>query len=142
MGCRCGGTFLAPILAVAGVVAAGAAGYRVVSGGCGSCAEQSANTALVSATTDHCSGGVCPGATPECAANLEACTGEPSGCPGMEHGTSVKTVASEAKSDAKSGCCSEAKVQEVAKDGKDGCCEGEKKKDEKKSDGAVATRGN
>lgn len=147
MSCRIGGTFLTPILAIAGLVAAGTVGYKMLSGGCSSCVDKDVKAAVVHvAGEDHGDCALCTGHK-ECestmASKSEGCCSETktvaveakSECCGSKE-AAVKTVAAEAK---KEGCCSsEAKTEKVCKEGTDGCtgdgkngccggCEGEKK---------------
>lgn len=191
MACRCGGTFLTPILAIAGLVAAGAGGYKLLNG-CGSCSGTEANTALVSTTTDdHGSCSLCPGEATECSAHVQTASATESSCCSSKDAAKVSTVAAAsqpasccsegnakvstvsatsakpdsccmskgeatvktvAAAEAKSECCSATKAEKVCKEGTDGCtgdgkagccggCDGEKKTEEKKADGAVATSG-
>lgn len=149
MSCRIGGTFLTPILAIAGLVAAGTVGYKVLSGGCSSCVDKDVKAAVVHvAGEDHgdcalCTGhkecestmaskseGCCPEtktvaaeAKSECCASKEAAVNTVAAEGKTECCASkeaaVKTVAAEAKKD---GCCSsEAKTEKVCKEGTDGC---------------------
>ncbi len=162
MACRCGGTFLTPILAIAALAAAGAGGYKLING-CGSCSDKSTPAALVSTTTDgpgSCS--LCPGEMTACPAGVQTVSAtEPLSC--CTEGNAAKVSAVAAVSAKPDGCCmskGEANVKTVAAtedkqackegtdgcsgDGKDGCCggcDGQKKSEEKKADGTVATSG-
>jgi hypothetical protein len=132
MACRCGGTFLTPILAIAGLAAAGAAGYKMING-CGTCTTGS-ETALVSITDDKGSCPLCPGHSTECEAHVQTASAtEASSCCSEKAATSccsekdaakVSTVAAAPKAD---GCCmskGEANVKTVAATEvkKEGCC--------------------
>ncbi len=142
--CRCGTNFLMPVLAIAGLVTMGAAGYRVVSG-CGSCGQAEVNAKLVSTTTDDGgSCGLCPGHGGCESAAVAAAAEKEEGCCAAKEVANVKTVAAtEVKKD---GCCEgEAKAackegtQGCTGDGKNGCCGGCTR--EKATEGSVASSG-
>lgn len=147
MSCRIGGTFLTPILAIAGLVAAGTVGYKVLSGGCTTCTDSDAKAAMVNVANDHGDCSLCADhkeceshtasksegccsetktvaaeAKTECCASKEAAVTTVAAegkteCCASKE-AAVKTVAAEAK---KEGCCSEAKTEKVCKEGTDGC---------------------
>lgn len=132
MRCRCGSSYLIPILCVAGIAAVGAAGFRALTGGCGSCDTEAAKPAatLVSTSSEkHCA--LCPdSATPECSEAMKTACAETGGCSEAKMAAcseAKKAACSESKtacSDAKVACDSaktDAKVQTVAAEAK-GCC--------------------
>ena len=162
MACRCGGTFLAPLLAIAGLSAVGAAGYHMVSGQC--CLSGGDQTKIVTTSTQEtpscslCPGaaetvamtetkadGCCPFTNDAAAKNVAMSEPKADGCCAAgKEAAAIKTVA--ATTEAKAGCCA-AKGETVCKDGKEGCtgsgengCCG-KCSDEKKTDGSVASSG-
>ena len=92
MGMRCCACSLTPILAVAGLLGLGAAGYRVAGGGCPFCHhDNAAATTQVSAKHEQI------GHT-----KLVGAEGKPAGCAGM---TEAECKDKMAECPAHSGCC-------------------------------------
>lgn len=126
MAIRCGSSSLTAVLAVAGLVGLGVAGYRMV-GGCGSCCgEADANVVATSATEGAC----------------------PLGCSGEKGAAANVTLASETTEAAdccaaQSACC-EAKTDECCAEKVAGCCESEgadiEKVAETKTDGCCSDK--
>ncbi len=104
MGTRCCACSLTPILAVAGLLGLGAAGYRVTSGSCPLCHHENAAAAMLVSTTSN-------------AGRPDASTGEkPASCAGM---TETECNAKMSGCPAHGSCCDQKSAAEkVATAGK------------------------
>jgi hypothetical protein len=151
---RFGAASLVPVIAIAGLIGVGAAGYRLATGNCPlsclSCDGDSKNAVVnVSETTD---GGcdLCPSskaqlvaqqaASSECCASKAACESEMA-CDSEGAAGTTKTVAHESGAASECGgkACKEGK-DGCTGDGKNGCCGNCSEKKAEKSE-SMATSG-